>query len=60
MYIKVICCACLLIDECTITLVCKNGGFLNFQCKCYCPYGLTGETCETVINDDGKIIKALQ
>ncbi|XP_055997984.1 MAM and LDL-receptor class A domain-containing protein 1-like [Ostrea edulis] len=30
---------------------CQNGGFVIHNCNCYCPGGLTGTLCETVITD---------
>ncbi|XP_052706401.1 uncharacterized protein LOC128181881 [Crassostrea angulata] len=39
--------------HCTDPPGCVNGGFVNHDCVCYCPRGYTGETCETVITDDG-------
>ncbi len=36
-------------ENCPNTIVCRNGGFLTVECKCYCPDGLTGSNCETVI-----------
>ncbi|KAK3087384.1 hypothetical protein FSP39_005232, partial [Pinctada imbricata] len=29
----------------TTSPTCENGGFLNSDCECKCPYGLTGTTC---------------
>lgn len=36
------------LEHCTDPPECQNGGILNFKCKCMCPEGLAGETCETV------------
>ena len=30
-------------------LNCKNEGFQDQFCKCYCPDGFTGSLCETLI-----------
>ncbi|VDI82640.1 apolipoprotein(a) [Mytilus galloprovincialis] len=37
-------------EKCVNPPECKNGGFLNSDCKCNCPYGLTGDNCDSVIN----------
>ncbi|CAC5376663.1 PLG [Mytilus coruscus] len=37
-------------ENCMNPPECKNGGFINFECKCHCPYGLTGDNCDSVIN----------
>ncbi|XP_060081689.1 protein SpAN-like [Ylistrum balloti] len=34
---------------------CKNGEFLDKNCTCLCPDGLTGESCESVIQDDNYV-----
>jgi hypothetical protein len=30
------------------SLECLNEGYISMNCKCICPYGITGEFCETV------------
>ncbi|KAJ8297604.1 hypothetical protein KUTeg_024135 [Tegillarca granosa] len=36
---------------------CKNRGFVDHKCNCYCPEGLKGDDCNTIAsNDCGGII----
>ncbi|XP_062579038.1 blastula protease 10-like, partial [Saccostrea cucullata] len=37
--------------HCTSPPVCENGGYVNVTCKCTCPAGFTGITCQTVVTD---------
>ena len=39
----------LLSENCVNKLNCKNEGFQDQNCKCYCPSGFTGTLCETII-----------
>lgn len=36
-------------DSCPRRGLCQNGAFIGPGCKCFCPDGLTGSLCETVI-----------
>ena len=48
----------IIIDHCNASLPsCENGGLRNHKCECYCPAGLTGSLCETIITDQGNDIK---
>ena len=38
-------------DHCTNPPACQNGGFVNFQCICVCPDGLTGATCTDTVSN---------
>ncbi|KAJ8320802.1 hypothetical protein KUTeg_002389, partial [Tegillarca granosa] len=46
----------LYVNHCQNPPNCQNGGFLNFQCVCVCPDGLTGSTCEQIADACGGII----
>ncbi|XP_056003285.1 uncharacterized protein LOC125661191 isoform X1 [Ostrea edulis] len=37
--------------HCTSRPLCQNGGYVNVNCGCECPEGLTGTLCETVVTD---------
>jgi hypothetical protein len=43
-------------DHCTNPPACENGGFVNFQCTCVCPDGLTGATCTDTVSNSGKFV----
>lgn len=43
-----------LAEKCSSGLTCKNEGYINVECKCECPLGFTGSTCETVVTDAGE------
>nr|XP_022312335.1 uncharacterized protein LOC111117490 [Crassostrea virginica] len=38
-------------EKCSSGLTCTNEGYMNVECKCECPLGFTGSTCETVVTD---------
>ena len=40
--------------NCFNKIPCQNGGFLRADCKCFCPEGLTGETCEAILTTEHK------
>ena len=42
------------VEKCSSGLTCKNGGYINVECKCACPVGFTGSTCESVVTDSGE------
>lgn len=48
-------CSLFFVEKCVNPPECKNGGFLNSDCKCNCPYGLTGDNCDSVINSGGNV-----
>jgi len=39
------------IDQCPKRIICYNGGFIGSNCRCFCPDGLTGNSCETVVSN---------
>ena len=38
-------------EKCAKKVRCENGGFLNHECKCFCPDGLTGPFCEALLTN---------
>ncbi|XP_011431595.3 uncharacterized protein [Magallana gigas] len=40
-------------QNCVNPLNCDNGGYLNQNCQCQCPAGLTGSDCRSVVSSPG-------
>lgn len=39
--------------HCTSPPKCQNEGYVSVECKCTCPVGFTGTTCDTILTDPG-------
>lgn len=47
-------------SRCSIQLNCQNEGYLDQSCKCSCPIGFTGRSCEIFLKQESNVFNSVK